>query len=153
MCNYFFRCLILNASQDEQFIKVATELCGDEIEESNIPEEVVPGGGPAASLSSLQAQEKQPRSCSHLFLCHSKLFSPEACKRRLLAVKLPCEPKNNSDDEHELFISSLLPFRHERTIRAAGALLQYLDKHGRELFQIGSDSGKVPVLSIIPCTM
>jgi hypothetical protein len=127
----------VNASQDERLLKVAYEICGENLRGENNEEEGIEATTEGAHLVTLQY----------------KMFSPEVCKGRLLSVRLPYERKNLEDSEHALFIASVIPTQNERMTRAAGALLQYLDKRGGELFQMEMKEGHVQVLNIIPCTM
>jgi len=121
-------------------IKVLQELTGNKItgEEGEADEEV-------DRLSDTHS--------SQLFLLNGKEFSPELCKQRILSLKIPYEPKNNSPEDHFLFISSLIPFRNENMVRAAGALLKFLDKSAIEIFQMEVIDGQVPVVDVNICTM
>jgi hypothetical protein len=139
VCRY----LIVNSRLDERLLKVLYELTGNKVldnDNEDVPDRV------------LGSQASESHSCQ-LILLNGKEFSPEPCRQRLLGLKIPYEPKDNSVEDHNLFISSLIPFHCEIMIRAAGALLKYLDKSAMEIFQIDLVEGQVPVLDIKICTM
>lgn len=133
------RYLLLSANQDERLISVACQMCGVNLRDPETEDEEV--------------EQSQAIASSKLVRLQGKMFNFEICKRRVLSIKLPFEPKDSNDDEHELFISSLIPIRNERMVRATGALLQYMDKRGGELFQIQLVDGHIPVLTVKLCTM
>lgn len=133
------RYLVINSAQDERLLKAACEICGDNLSDATEQGEETPPTPEAGSTK--------------LITLNSKLFSPEGARARVLLVKLPSEPKDSNDADHELYMGSLIPLGNERMMRAAGALLQFLDKRARELFQISLVEGRVPVLDIKMATM
>ena len=58
-------------------------------------------------------------------------FDP--CRRRVLGIRLPNEPKGLSEEEHNNFIHSLVDMSAETMIQALGALLIYLDRTWAEV--------------------
>ncbi|XP_063711424.1 mutS protein homolog 5-like [Symsagittifera roscoffensis] len=65
-----------------------------------------------------------------------KMFDLENATKRLLATKLPGMPSGLSDAQCELYIRSLLPLLQNSPcmVRAAGALLSYLDQQSSTVF-------------------
>nr|CAD7445575.1 unnamed protein product [Timema bartmani] len=51
-----------------------------------------------------------------------------AGRGRVLALRLPSEPEDSSEDEHTLYMNMLINFRAESMVLALGTLLKYLDK-------------------------
>ena len=84
--------------------------------------------------------------CVHVL--RGKDFAPDPCKSRLLRQRLPEEPPGRSDKEHLLYIQSLLPFSNDKMVRAAGALLMFLDEHASS-YGIDLLGGAIPVLDIV----
>lgn len=128
---------------DQRFVNVAREICGEKL--TGDPDESRP--------STVQQVAEETASGTQMIQLAPKMFYIEHCKARLMAMRLPSMPQNCSDHEKELYISALIPVHHEKMVRAAGAVLQYLDKRGLELFQIEPMDGQIPVLDIQPCTM
>ena len=52
------------------------------------------------------------------------------CMRRVMNLRLPGEPEAISDTDHRVFMSGLVDFNLECVVRAAGALLHFLDEFG-----------------------
>jgi hypothetical protein len=50
--------------------------------------------------------------------------------RRVMNLRLPGEPEAISDTDHRVFMSGLVDFNLECVVRAAGALLHFLDEFG-----------------------
>jgi hypothetical protein len=50
--------------------------------------------------------------------------------RRVMNLRLPGEPEVISDTDHRVFMSGLVDFNLECVVRAAGALLHFLDEFG-----------------------
>ena len=50
--------------------------------------------------------------------------------RRVMNLRLPSESESSSETEHRVFMSGLIDFNLECVVRAAGALLHFLDEFG-----------------------
>ena len=50
--------------------------------------------------------------------------------RRILNLRLPGQPDASTESDHRVYISGLIDFNLECVVRAAGALLHYLDEFG-----------------------
>ena len=98
---------------------------------------------------------------TRLHIASSKEFSYEACLRRLEAQRLPREIQNDcglagnplgyDEEEHFILIHSLIDFTSECMVRAAGALLHFLDKYqigGPHLDAYGSQASHSIVFAI-----
>ena len=107
------------------------------------------GAGGGDEGASGIVEEDQPQLCIQT----GREFAPDACKQRLQALRLPEESKSQDQTEHLLYITSLIPFSNEIMVRAAGALLRFLDKSGMELLQLDLVDGHIPVLNVNICTM
>ena len=76
---------------------------------------------------------------TRLHILSSKEFNYQACLRRLEEQRLPSEMHKNdgsqeqpqiyNQEEHYILIRSLIDFSSECMVRAAGALLNFLDKY------------------------
>lgn len=89
--------------------------------------------------------EIEPLKNIKLHILAGKEFSASTCLRRLTGQRLPCEAAEATSTDHRVLISSLIDFASPCTIRAAGALLRFLDK-----FQIGGESNGLgfPIFTI-----
>ncbi|XP_031553158.1 mutS protein homolog 5-like [Actinia tenebrosa] len=75
-------------------------------------------------------------------------FSLEVCKRRIISINgLPGMSEHFNDMERNVFFSSLIPFDNINMVRAAGALIKYLEKKrfGLELEDLDVP---VPILAL-----
>ncbi|XP_071954087.1 mutS protein homolog 5-like isoform X2 [Antedon mediterranea] len=115
-------CIIVSSKQDEQFLK-------------------------ALQPETIDENETIVNQSNRVQIVPSIDFALESCKRRLVSLNLPTMPENFTDIERSIFISSIVPFKCEKVIRAAGALLKFMEKKrvGVELEDMGI---KVPVLSL-----
>jgi len=110
--------------------------------------------GEDAQDQDIQDAELRPNyDGPQLFVQTGREFAPDSCRSRLQALKLPGEPKTHDAKEHLLYITSLIPFNNEIMVRAAGALLKFLDKSSIELLQLDLVDGLVPVLNVHICSM
>ncbi|XP_032221965.2 mutS protein homolog 5 isoform X2 [Nematostella vectensis] len=76
-------------------------------------------------------------------------FTVDACKRRIIALNgLPGMPQHFTDMERTIYMTSLVPFDNVNMVRAAGALLKYLEKKrfGQEL---EDPDVHVPILDLV----
>jgi hypothetical protein len=58
----------------------------------------------------------------------------EGCKRRVLLLKLPGEPEECNEDEHLLYLNSLIDMTNESMMQALGILLKWLDMSWKHLY-------------------
>jgi len=130
--------------QDARFLAILKELSGDLFPEDRSQEPT-----PRSGSTTVGFENQRP----NLFIQPGREFAPDPCKHRLRELRLPDEPKSSSDEEHRFFLQSLIPFANIAMVRAAGALLKFLDKRGLELLQVSTVNGKVPVLNVKTCTM
>ncbi|XP_022087928.1 mutS protein homolog 5-like isoform X2 [Acanthaster planci] len=132
---------VTSAKADERFLKTLQDLCGDTkptIEHQQ------------TSSFSDQGTEGKPESSpgdKELQLLPSNDYTLEVCKRRILAMSLPCIPENFTEAERTIFFSSLVPFDCHCMVRAVGGLLKYLEKKRVGVELEGYDV-RVPVLSL-----
>ncbi|XP_071454874.1 mutS protein homolog 5-like [Hetaerina americana] len=68
-----------------------------------------------------------------LFCLPRKDFYFDPCRRRVLGIHLPYEPKGMSEEEHSNYIHSLVDMSAETMVQALGALLFYLDRTWAEV--------------------
>jgi hypothetical protein len=133
--------------QDARFLAILKQLSGDLYTEN-----LGDGDAPTPSgTSSVPVVRECQRP--NLFIEPGKEFAPDPCKRRLQEIRLPDEPKSNNDIEHLHYVTSLIPFSNLVMVRAAGALMKFLDKRGMELLQVDLINGRTPVLNVKICTM
>ncbi|XP_033111357.1 mutS protein homolog 5-like [Anneissia japonica] len=116
--------IVVSSKQDEKFLKVIQPLDTNEV--TDMP--VVNQTGRVHILPSID-------------------FALESCKRRLVSMNLPTIPDHLTDVERSIYISSIVPFEHEKVIRAAGALLKFLEKQ-RVGVELEDASVKVPIVSL-----
>ncbi|PSN55908.1 hypothetical protein C0J52_00468 [Blattella germanica] len=62
-----------------------------------------------------------------LHILPRKEYNLEACRRRVLLLNLPDEPKECNEDEHLVYLNSLMDMSNECMIQALGVLLKWLD--------------------------
>ena len=100
---------------------------------------------------------------TRLHIRSAKEFSYQSCLRRLEEQRLPSEihrvvaadeqPRIYNEEEHYIRIRSLVDFSSECMVRAAGALLNFLDKYqigGPNLDVQGSQQSSPLVFAIRP---
>jgi hypothetical protein len=134
------RYIVASSRQDERFLGALKELSGDNLRESP---------NAAADGADAEGGEERPE----LFIQTGREFAPDSCKQRLQSLKLLGAPRTSDTREQLLYITSLIPFTNEIMVRAAGALLKFLDKSAIEILQLDLVDGQVPVLSVNICTM
>ncbi|XP_046389067.1 mutS protein homolog 5-like isoform X2 [Ischnura elegans] len=85
-----------------------------------------------------------------LFCLPGKDFYFDPCRRRVLGIHLPHEPKGLSEEEHNNYIHSLVDMSAETMVQALGALLIYLDRTWAEVnLQVGVRTPPVLDLTLI----
>ncbi|XP_063241372.1 mutS protein homolog 5-like [Bacillus rossius redtenbacheri] len=62
-----------------------------------------------------------------LIFLPSKECKLQACRARVMSLRLPSEPADASEDEHERFLQSVLNLGAETMVTALGTLLRHLD--------------------------
>ncbi|KAJ9576025.1 hypothetical protein L9F63_007125, partial [Diploptera punctata] len=78
------------------------------------------GYGTPADVQSLHLEKK-------LHILPRKEYNLEGCKRRVLLLKLPGEPEESNEDEHLLYLNSIIDMTNESMTQALGILLKWLD--------------------------
>ncbi|CAG7833064.1 unnamed protein product [Allacma fusca] len=78
----------------------------------------------------------------------AKEFAPDPCKARVKAQRLPREGDSVDSSNHLIFVTSLISFKNMCMVRAAGALLSFMDKNGLSLFNLRMKDGRVHVEDI-----
>ena len=84
----------------------------------------------------------------NLYLLQTVDFLYDMCKRRVIALKIPNESSNQTEESHYIYIASLINLDEETMIRSTGALLKFIEKRriGFELETV--TNMRVPVMSI-----
>ncbi|XP_011270058.1 MSH5 protein, variant [Capsaspora owczarzaki ATCC 30864] len=74
-------------------------------------------------------------------------FAPDLCKRRLIHAHCAMVPPYLRDEEREVFIQSAVPFENVQMIRAAGALVRFIELH-RVGVELEDAHVRVPITTI-----
>ena len=138
---------IMSARQDQDTLKFVKDLFSDQ-EPSCDDHSIV--NDPESAVSLLTSQK--------IVLRPSREFSLKHCERRLRSISIPGkEPK--SEQERDILLSAFIDFHCDNMVRAAGALLNYVDKNYRI---VGGDEPDVlfigplnlyPILSLDTATL
>ena len=142
--------VLVNKNSEDRFLEVLNQLTGNSVAAVGA-EGGGPGQGQGRPRNANEEDDTETRSMNDtvcLYQLPSKDFNPFTCKERVYSIKLPFEPKTNGQQEHMMFLTSLIPFSNENMIRAMGCLLKFLDRCGRELFKIDVAQGQAPVVDV-----
>ncbi|XP_029213276.2 mutS protein homolog 5-like isoform X3 [Acropora millepora] len=81
-----------------------------------------------------------------LKILHGEAY--EVCKRRITALNgLPGMPQHFTDNERDIYMTSLVPLDNFNMVRSAGALIKYIDKK-RIGVELEDPATRVPILSL-----
>ena len=111
--------ILMSARQDQDTIKFVKELFSDQTTVCD-DQSFLTNPESAASLGSSQKIVLRP----------SREFSLKHCERRLRSISIPGK-KPKSEQERDILLSAFIDFSCDNMVRAAGALLNYVDKNYR----------------------
>ena len=139
--------ILLSARQDQTTVKFVKDLFSDQ---ESLRHDQSCVTDPESAESLLQSQK--------IVLRPSREFNLKDCERRLKSINIPYkEPK--SDQERDILLSAFIDFNCDNMVRAAGALMNYVDKNYRH---VGGDEPDVlflgplnlqPILSLDSATL
>ena len=139
--------ILVSARQDQETIKFVKDLFNDEETVCDNQSSVTNPESAVSLGSSLR-----------IVLRPSREFSLKHCERRLRSISIPGK-KPQSEQERDILLSAFIDFNCDNMVRAAGALLNYVDKNYRI---VGSDEPDVlflgplslhPILSLDTATL
>ena len=139
--------ILMSARQDQNTVKFVKDLFSDQESLSHNQSCVT---DPGSAESPLQSQK--------IVLRPSREFNLKDCERRLKSINIPCK-KPESDQERDILLSAFIDFNCDNMVRAAGALMNYVDKNYRH---VGGDEPDVlflgplnlqPILSLDSATL
>ncbi|XP_021941355.1 mutS protein homolog 5-like, partial [Zootermopsis nevadensis] len=102
-------CVLVSSQVPESFISVLKTLAG------------------TGSLSESASSRENILPERKLNILPRKDYNFEACRRRIFLLKLPSEPKDCNEEEHLMYLNSLIDMTNESMTHALGVLLKWLD--------------------------